>query len=96
MTMALIFVGAALLASDPAPSFDGIREATVVKVADYTIPAVKRKKRLHAYRHYSDVRIYPLACEAVRFPRSRLCADRPYQPSYYDYNDPYHYYYYGW
>ncbi len=84
MTMALILAAAALLASEPALLVDGRGEATVMKVADYTAPAVNRKKRLHAHRHYSDVRIYPLACEAVRFPRSPLCADRPYQPSYYD------------
>jgi hypothetical protein len=43
-----------------------------MKVADYSAPAVKRKKRHHAYRHYSDVRIYPLACEACASREARF------------------------
>jgi hypothetical protein len=84
MTMALILAGAVLLASDPTPAVDGRSEAaTVVKVADYTAPAVKRKRRVHAYHNCCNVRDYPpVACEAVRFPRSPLCADRPYRLTY--------------
>jgi hypothetical protein len=89
MTIALILAGAALLASDPVPSVSRTGEATVMKVADYA-PTVKWKRRLHDHRHYSDIRFYPVACEAVRFPRSPLCADRPYRPSYYD-SEYYHY-----
>jgi hypothetical protein len=85
MTMALIFAGAVLLASNPTPAVDGRTEATVIRIADYTTPAVRRKKRVHAYHHCCNVRA-PVACEAVRFPRSPFCADRPYRSSYYDYH----------
>lgn len=83
MQMALLLAGAVLLASEPTPSI-GRSEATVMKVADYATPSVKRKKRARAYNRYS---VYPVACEAVKFPRSPLCAGRPYQPSYYDFNN---------
>jgi hypothetical protein len=80
MHMALIFAGAVLLASDPTPSIEGTGEATVVKVADYGTPAGKRAKRA---RHRHTWTVYPVACEAVKFPRSPLCADRPYRHSWY-------------
>jgi hypothetical protein len=85
MTMALMLAGAVLLVSDPTPSVAGRAEATVMRVADYTTPAVKRKKRLQAHRHCCNISDYPpVACEAVRFPRSPLCAGRPYRSSYYE------------
>jgi hypothetical protein len=40
-----------------------------------------REKRGHAYRVKPQPYPYPLACEAVKFPRSPLCAGRPYRPS---------------
>lgn len=81
MNLALILAGAVLLASDPTPSIEGTGEATVIRIADYGTPA-KRAKRARAH-HRQTWAVYPMACEAVKFPRSPLCWDRPYRPSYY-------------
>jgi len=81
MHLALILAGTVLLASDPTPSVEGANAATVIRVADYGAPAVKRAKRAHVYRQRWAV--YPVACEAVKFPRSPLCVDRPYRRSFY-------------
>jgi len=81
MHMALM-LGAVLLATAPTPPVEGRNEATVMNVADYATPAVKRTKQARAYYRYS---VYPVACEAVKFPRSPLCAGRPYQPNFYDF-----------
>jgi hypothetical protein len=78
MNLALILVGTVLLASDP--SVEGTGGATVIRVADYGTPAAKRAKRAY---HRQTWAVYPMACEAVKFPRSPLCADRPYRPSFY-------------
>lgn len=84
MHMALMLTGALLLATEPTPPIEGRNEATAMKVADYATPAVKRTKRARTYYRYS---VYPVACEAVKFPRSPLCAGRPYQPNFYDFGN---------
>jgi hypothetical protein len=81
MHLALILAGTVLLASHPTPSFEGASEATVIQVADYGTP-VKRIRRARVY-HHPTWAVYPVACEAVRFPRSPLCADRPYRRSFF-------------
>ena len=84
MPMALLLAGAVLLASEPTSPMEGRGEANVIKVADYAIPAVKRTKRARPSHRYSA---YPAACEAVKFPRSPLCAGRPYRPNYYSFGN---------
>jgi hypothetical protein len=86
MNAPLMLAGALLLASDPMSSIEGSSEVSMIKVADYVTPALKRVKRSRVYYRYTSLPYYPVACEAVRFPRSPLCAGRPYRPSYYDYD----------
>ena len=84
MHMALMLTGAVLLATESTPPIEGRNEATAMKVADYATPAVKKTKRAYAYYRY-HVYPYPVACEAVKFPRSPVCTGRPYQPNFYDF-----------
>jgi len=80
MAVVSMLVGAALLASNPTSAMDETREATATKVADYAAPAARKRKRVYVHPSHQ----YPVACEAVRFPRSPLCVGRPYQYGFYN------------
>jgi hypothetical protein len=81
MSISAVMIGMALLASDLPPSLES-RELPMVRIADYvTVPARTTVSRIRRVRHF---RPYPVACEAVRFPRSPLCADRPYRYNIYE------------
>jgi hypothetical protein len=87
MIVSLMLAGAVLLASDPVLSIEGRDSVSVIKVADQVTPPLIRVKRNRGYYRPAYVPYYPVACEAVRFPQSPLCAGRPYRRSYYDFND---------
>jgi hypothetical protein len=74
-----ILAGLALIAFNRVSAAQQTSQNSVIKVADRvgTYPAqwpIRPRYRLVYYRPYSA---YPVACEAVIFPRSPLCAGRP-------------------
>ncbi len=74
-----ILAGLALIAFNRVSAAQQTSQNSVIKVADPvgTYPPqwpIRPRHRLIYYRSYSS---YPVACEAVIFPRSPLCAGRP-------------------
>jgi hypothetical protein len=82
MNIAILGVAVALLAANPMSAAQTTNEYLVSKVADQIRPAwVRKSQRLRNPPIVSVPPIYPAACEAVAYPRSPLCADRPYRHS---------------
>jgi hypothetical protein len=72
-----IFAALAVTACGSIASAGEINQALVVKVADQIVAAPAPQIRHHrlVVRPYEP--LPPVACEAVLFPRSPLCAGRP-------------------
>jgi hypothetical protein len=82
MNVAILGAAVALLAADPISAGRTTNETLVIKVADQIRPA--RISRQHPRRRTPPATvdtsaIYPAARESVAYPRSPLCADRPYR-----------------
>jgi hypothetical protein len=72
-----IFAALAAVACGGIASADEINQALVAKVADQIVvtPAPRIRRHRLVVRPYEP--LPPVACEAVLFPRSPLCAGRP-------------------
>jgi hypothetical protein len=82
--IAIMLAGIVIIGSDPAAVAHAPRLGTVMQVADQQTPAlVKRRRPVTRHGRYYVVEEYPVACEAVRFPQSPLCAGRPFHRSWY-------------
>ncbi len=72
-----ILAALALIAFNRVAAADELGQGLVLKVADQIGNPPVRPRRRHGSAHRYSYSPYPLACEAVMFPRSPLCAGRP-------------------
>jgi hypothetical protein len=80
MKLAITILAAlALVAFNQVSAAAQTRQNFVVKVADRvgTYPPQWPIRPRHRFIYYRSYGLYPVACEAVIFPRTPLCAGRP-------------------